>query len=424
QRSLKNVGLELLTVESVDDRALIRLRCASGRLLSVRRELASVGVAIAEPVTRAVQRTTPPRLLLHRETLNLDGETIRSALPAIFGHWLRDAALPVDQALRAAAPLLVPVVACADPQGATDCFRLLDGGGSGWFVDAYGETVVAQYYLPAGPIDPGKLEQVRRTQTATCARVGQVVGARSAWLQLRPRQSNQIVDAVTAGLAPTAPAWTSGEGGEGKATVRENGLLFQVVFDQGLATGLYLDQRDNRRRVREMAKGRQVLNTFSYTGGFCVAAATGLARRTVGIDAAATAIEWARSNLELNGFADRDRHDLIRGDVMQWLPKLARRGDTFDMVILDPPSHAKVKQKRWVAAQDYPALAAMAWRLLAPQGALLACINDAQIDAAHLLHMIQDGARDAGVTLLTVDHLPQQCDFGAGRMKSILAVRA
>ncbi len=420
---LAQLGVTARIVDRADLRALVELEWPSGTLFDARRELRRLGVDVAHPGMRSGV-PAPPRVLLHRRKVVLDGHPVRSEVPAVFAAWLHDQPVAVEAALPAAAEVMAPVLRAAPIDRATNCARVLDGQGTGWFVDALGDIVVATRYADLDAADPTAIERVRRACLPDCARIGQWTGARAVWLQLRPRQTNQVVDANRAGLSAVAPAWRADAEPPPYGDVCENGLWYRVFFDQGLATGLYLDQRDNRARVRQWASGRRVLNTFGYTGAFGVAAAAGGARRTVTIDAAAPALEVARENLERNGFADRERHDLIRGDVLQWLPKLARRGDRFDLVILDPPSHAKVKNRRWVAANDYPSLVEMALAALDPGGFLLACINDSRVDGAQLQQMVEAGARAAGARWATLEHLPPQCDFPAGRARSLVAVRA
>jgi len=420
---IARLGATLRVVARADVRALVEVSWSSGTLFDLRRELRRLGVEVAHPAMR-LGVPAPSRLLVHRSEVHLDGQTLRSEVPPAFDAWLRDRVVPVDAALRVAAEVAAPVLRATPTERATTCVRLLDGQGSGWYVDALGATIVATRYIDVDPADAAAIERVRQASLPVCARIGQHCGARAVWLQLRPRQTNHVVDAQRAGLAARAPAWQTDDGAPPQDEVCENGLWFRVVFDQGLATGLYLDQRDNRTRVRRWAADRRVLNTFAYTGAFDVAAAAGGARRTVGLDAAAPALELARVNLERNGFVDRQRHDLIRGDVLLWLPKMARRGDRFDLVILDPPSHAKVKRRRWVAAQDYPALVEMAAALLDPGGYLLACINDSRVDGAALQQMVEAGGRAAGARWSALEHLPPQCDFPSGRARSLLAVRA
>ncbi len=154
----------------------------------------------------------------------------------------------------------------------------------------------------------------------------------------------------------------------------EEGLLYLARPGEGLSVGLFPDMRGGRARVRAWAAGRRVLNCFAYTCGFGVAAAAGGAERVLNLDVSRAALAWGQENYRLNGFTP-DPHDFAYGDVFDWLARLARRGDLFDLVILDPPGFSKTKRGRFSAARDYGSLAALAAKVVAPGGLLLTCCN-------------------------------------------------
>lgn len=118
--------------------------------------------------------------------------------------------------------------------------------------------------------------------------------------------------------------------------VQEGGLQFWVNLSDYLDTGLFLDHRPLRARVREQAEEKDVLNLFAYTGSFSVYAAAGGARSTTTIDLSNTYLDWARRNMELNGLAHEDRHLFVRADVKAWLRQ--RPTTRYDLIILDPPT--------------------------------------------------------------------------------------
>lgn len=122
--------------------------------------------------------------------------------------------------------------------------------------------------------------------------------------------------------------------------VEEGGLKFLVNLTDYLDTGLFLDHRMTRDRVRKEAKDKRVLNLFCYTGSFSVYAADGGARSVVSVDLSNTYIDWARKNMELNGFGG-DRYAFVRKDVMQFLPEL--KSKSFDLIVLDPPTFSNSK---------------------------------------------------------------------------------
>jgi 23S rRNA (cytosine1962-C5)-methyltransferase len=147
------------------------------------------------------------------------------------------------------------------------------------------------------------------------------------------------------------------------------------LFD-GLSTGLFVDQRDNRKRVRDEARGKRVLNLFSYTCSFSVAAALGGAASTVSIDLSGRALERGRENFARNGVAVGPEHRLLREEARAWLVRARRRGDQYDVIVLDPPTFASTGGKNsFRSVKDYAEVARDALGLLAPSGTLLAVTN-------------------------------------------------
>lgn len=159
--------------------------------------------------------------------------------------------------------------------------------------------------------------------------------------------------------------------------VREGPLSLEVELAAHLDTGLYMDHRRTRERVREEARGKDVLNLFAYTGSFTVAAALGGAASTTTVDLSATYLEWAGRNLELNGLRPDRRHQLIRADVLQWLEAAAAEGPAYDLVVLDPPpfSTSKRMQRDFNVQRDHPRLLQTTLALLRPGGVLYFSTN-------------------------------------------------
>jgi 23S rRNA (cytosine1962-C5)-methyltransferase len=200
-----------------------------------------------------------------------------------------------------------------------------------------------------------------------------------------------------------------------------------VRLGDGLSTGLFLDQRGNRRRVRELSGDARVANLFAYTCAFTVAAALGGARRTVSVDASAAALERGRANLAHAGVPAGD-HAFMADDAFSWLARAIRRGDRFDLVVLDPPSYSSTKRGRFVADTDYVEVAAQALALLAPGGRLLACTNHRGISPGRFRRILFDAGRAAKYELSQVKDLPSAPDYpvpagGEPYMKSVLVTR-
>lgn len=177
--------------------------------------------------------------------------------------------------------------------------------------------------------------------------------------------------------------------------VRENGLRFGVDLLRGQKGGLFLDQRDNRALVRTLASGRRVLNLFAYTGGFSIYAASGGARATVTVDAAAPAIAAARSNFERNGLPTAGAR-FVSGDAFAFLEQAARAGERFDLVISDPPSFAPNRRAIASGLRAYRRLHRLCAGVTAPDGTLCAASCSSHVDRKAFLATVQDGARDAG----------------------------
>jgi len=158
--------------------------------------------------------------------------------------------------------------------------------------------------------------------------------------------------------------------------VEEGGLSFYVNFDDYLDTGLFLDQRITRARVRESARGMRFLNLFAYTGSATVYAAAGGAAATTSVDLSRTYLEWARRNLALNGFSGHE-HMLVQADCHEWLAQARGGSARYDLVYLDPPTFSNSKRMRGVLdiARDHPELIDACARLLAPGGLILFSTN-------------------------------------------------
>ncbi|MBK9270373.1 MAG: class I SAM-dependent rRNA methyltransferase [Saprospiraceae bacterium] len=156
--------------------------------------------------------------------------------------------------------------------------------------------------------------------------------------------------------------------GELKPTrICEHGINYWVDPVHGQKTGFFLDQRDNRALVKKWSRNKRVLNTFSYSGGFSLAALKGGAREVLSIDSSAKAMQLLDQNLEINGF-NHTVHQSIQGDVPGWFKNY--QGDPYDLIILDPPAFAKSIHKRHQAIQAYTRLNFVAMQKLSPKGLL------------------------------------------------------
>ncbi len=189
----------------------------------------------------------------------------------------------------------------------------------------------------------------------------------------------------------------------------ENSLRYKVDIAAGHKTGFYLDQRENRRRVRQLAGGREALDCFCYTAGFTISALTGGAGSVLAIDSAAEALALARENLALNGLPALAA-DFREGDVFQLLRRLRDEARTFDLVILDPPKFAPTAAYASQASRGYKDINLLALKLLRPNGILVTFSCSGGIDAPLFQKIVAGAALDAGSEAQILEHLSQAPD--------------
>lgn len=286
------------------------------------------------------------------------------------------------------------------PSAETTAYRLIHGEGDGLeglTVDVYDQHLVASLYTESfGARERGWLEAAR------------ALGFAGVYLKLRPRQANELASAERRERAPEAAVL--GSDAPPALLVRENGQPFEVRLGDGFSTGLFLDQRDNRAEVAALAAGKRVLNLFAYTCSFGAVAAAHGAVRTVNIDVAKSALERGRRNYALAEVCSGE-HQFFARDVLDALPRMAQKGERFDLVVLDPPSYASTRRGRFSVERDYPELVTLAMRLIADDGVLLACTNHQKLEVRDLDRAIvlaaaaaQKRVRDLRFALPPPDH--------------------
>jgi 23S rRNA (cytosine1962-C5)-methyltransferase len=191
--------------------------------------------------------------------------------------------------------------------------------------------------------------------------------------------------------------------------VQEYGMALEADLFHGQKTGLFFDHRENRAFVKERAHGLRVLNLFSYTGGFSVAAALGGATQVTSVDIAPQAVEASRRNFELNGLPAAS-HDAVAADVFAFLEKAAQSEQRWDLVVCDPPSFAKSREQKKNAERGYVRLMTSALRLVAPGGLFCAASCTSQIGPAEFRILIADAARKSKLRFQTVWDVGQPLD--------------
>jgi 23S rRNA (cytosine1962-C5)-methyltransferase len=208
---------------------------------------------------------------------------------------------------------------------------------------------------------------------------------------------------------PVRNGWLRGTTPDSRVTITENGLKFIVNLATGHKTGFYLDQRRNRQRIGELARGRDVLNCFCYTGGFTLHAAAGGAKSVLSVDASAEALTLGQENAALNGLTSPGL-EWREADVFIALRKFRDERRSFDLIILDPPKFAATVSQAEKAARGYKDINLLAFKLLRPRGILATFSCSGGIDAALFQKIVAGAALDAGVEATIVEHLAQAGD--------------
>jgi 23S rRNA (cytosine1962-C5)-methyltransferase len=326
--------------------------------------------------------------------------------------------------------------AVIEPEQTNIC-RLIHGasdGWPGWYVDRIGDFLLSQ--------------SERDLTDSQCRRLEELTAARSTYHKRLERRIQRVAS------VQASPRLVLGAAAPERFVVRENGVRYELSLAEGYSAGLFLDQRDNRRRlltghiaagfslpvastsrdrlpidrtVDRPRTGREVsaqsaignpqstiLNVFAYTCGFSVCAALAGAR-TTSLDLSKKYLEWGRRNFALNGL-DSGGHDFIYGDAFDWLRRLAKQGRIFDAVLLDPPTFSQSKSHSvFRAEKDYGALVSAALPLLKPGGVLFASTNAAGLGPEVFLEQVEIVLRSARREILQRHYVPQPPDFPISR---------
>ncbi len=195
-----------------------------------------------------------------------------------------------------------------------------------------------------------------------------------------------------------------------RVLITENSLHFSVDIRTGHKTGFYLDQRINRRRVRDLAEGKDVLDCFCYTGGFSINASAGGARSVMSVDSSAQALIEARENLSLNQPSCTENISWLEGDVFKVLRELRDRNANFDMIILDPPKFAPTASQVEKAARGYKDINLLGFKLLRPGGLLVTFSCSGGVSEDLFQKIVAGAALDAGVQAQILERFSQSSD--------------
>jgi 23S rRNA (cytosine1962-C5)-methyltransferase len=298
----------------------------------------------------------------------------------------------------------------------TNALRLVHGesdGLPGLIVDRYGDVLVAQF-LAAG---------VERWRDPILDLLSELTACEAIFERSDAEVRKLEALAARVGFA-------RGNRNASRCPIVEYGLNFKVDVEQGQKTGFFLDQRENRQRVRSLAAGREVLDGFSYTGGFSIAALAGGASKVTAIESSAPALEVARENLAANPL-DASRIDFIQGDVFAQLRALRDRGARFQMAILDPPKFAPSAAQARNAARAYKDINLLAFKLLVPGGLLATFSCSGGVPAELFQSIVAGAALDAGAQAKIIERFgaaadhPVALEFPEGEyLKGLLVVKS
>jgi len=310
--------------------------------------------------------------------------------------WTFDAAQEVDAAFfrqRIMQALALRAALPAAKRG--NAMRLIHAesdGLPGLVVDRYADVLVAQF-LAAG---------VERWRDPILDALAELTGCEAIY------ERSDAETRKLEGLEPRA-GFVRGNRNASRCPIIEYGLNFKVDVEQGQKTGFFLDQRENRQRIRELAAGREVLDGFCYTGGFAINALAGGATRVLAIESSAPSLEVARENLAANA-VDASKVEFVAADVFAHLRTLRDRGAQFDLAVLDPPKFAPTAAQAKNAARAYKDINLLALKLLRPGGLLATFSCSAGVDAPLFQSIVAGAALDAGVPAKIVERFSAAAD--------------
>jgi len=289
-----------------------------------------------------------------------------------------------------------------DPQS-TNAYRVVHGasdGDAGLFVDRFGDWLLAQTESPLTTKQQSLLSNLMKN-----------LPCRGVYHKLLRKEVQK------AGAAEASPQPICGEAAPARWTIRENGLQYTIRFSEGYSVGIFLDQRDNRRRLLDgyispefQLPGRgEILNSFAYTCAFSVAAAKAGSRVT-SLDLSRGYLDWGKENFQLNDL-DPAQHDFIYGDAFDWFRRLAKQNRLFDAVLLDPPTFSRSKEGTFQAEKDYGKLVSAALPLIKRNGVLFASTNAAKLKPEDYLRSITQAVMQSNRKILQQQYVPQPPDF-------------
>jgi 23S rRNA (cytosine1962-C5)-methyltransferase len=401
----KSAGLKMVTAEPFTGRThQIRVHAAEsgfsilgdtlyGGTASARVFLHAAGIAFTHPATGRPVTFSAPASFAGDEVTSLMLNKEKLEPPHVGSYNIRAAIIEPD---------------------ATNAFRVIHGasdGWPGWFVEKLGDFLLSQSEAA-----------LSAKQGEELSRLAKIFLAQGSYHKILSRQVRRST------TTEVSPQLVFGEAAPERFEILENGVRFEMSFNEGYSVGLFLDQRDNRRRFLTghiaadfplfnselRTPNSELLNCFAYTCGFSVCAAKAGAR-TTSLDLSKKYLEWGNRNFALNGL-DPAAHDFIYGDTFDWLRRLAKKGRAFDAVVLDPPTFSQSKEQgTFRAEKDYRRLVTAALPLVKQGGMLFASTNAADWPPENFLADVDAAVRGAKRKILQRHYVPQPPDFPISR---------
>ncbi|SEG22704.1 class I SAM-dependent methyltransferase [Vibrio hangzhouensis] len=260
-------------------------------------------------------------------------------------------------------------------------------------IDRYGDFLVCQLLSAGAEFQKDNLVKALNQCFPECS-----IYERSD-VSVRKKEGLKERTGVLSGRAPDAPV-----------VIEENGVKISVDIIKGHKTGFYLDQRDSRFQAQKYVKDKEVLNCFSYTGGFGLYALKGGAKRVINADVSQLALDTAKHNAELNGFSEKKKAVFLNADVFKLLREYRDQGTKFDVVIMDPPKFAESKAQLNGACRGYKDINMLAMQILKPGGTLLTYSCSGLMDGNLFQKIIADAALDANRSVKFVERFEQAAD--------------
>jgi 23S rRNA (cytosine1962-C5)-methyltransferase len=293
--------------------------------------------------------------------------------------------------------------------------RLFHGAGDGidgLVIELLGDVLVVQ-------VHPGHGLPAEVQLRPAIERLRQEAGARAVYRKVFV-PDRAVVPPDVAAMHSSPQPWI-GEPVDPEIIVRECDLKFITRPYDGFSVGLFLEHRDNRRRIGEMAAGRRVLNLFSYTCSFSVAAVKGGAASVSSVDVSKRYLEWGKRNFAANSLST-EGHWFFCSDVLEFYGRATRQHRRYDLVILDPPTFARMRRphRTLVLDEQLGPLIAGAIGLLDPGGILLLATNARQLSAERIEREIRAAARPRNCTILERPPLPADFPGDADYSKTVL----